>query len=78
MTLFPTHFNPENKLFYYKQKMEKLQELKTLIASMEEDFKKFYEKGNASAGTRIRQGMQELKNKASEIRKDIQETKNKA
>ncbi len=76
MTTFPIHFNTENKLFHYKQKMEQLQELKKLIDSMEEDFKKFYEKGNASAGTRIRQGMQELKNKASEIRKDIQEKKN--
>ena len=34
--------------------MSRLQELKDLVASFEKDFVKFYEKGNKSAGTRVR------------------------
>jgi hypothetical protein len=36
---------------------------------------KFYEKGNKSAGTRVRKHMNELKRKAQEIRKEVQERK---
>jgi len=32
---------------------------------------KFYEKGNKSAGTRVRKNMNELKKKAQEIRKEV-------
>ncbi|MCK5572009.1 MAG: hypothetical protein KAJ12_04585, partial [Bacteroidetes bacterium] len=39
------------------------------------DFEKFYEKGNKSAGTRVRKHMNELKRKAQDIRKEIQEIK---
>jgi uncharacterized coiled-coil DUF342 family protein len=46
--------------------------------SYEKDFIKFYEKGNKSAGTRVRKEMNELKKKAQEIRKEIQEIKQKA
>ncbi len=42
-------------------KMEKFEELKTLIASLEGDADKFYNKANSAAGTRIRKGMQDLK-----------------
>ena len=38
---------------------------------------KFYEKGNKSAGTRVRKNMNELKRKAQEIRKEVQEIKAK-
>jgi hypothetical protein len=58
--------------------MQKFQELKNLIASLEGDFDKFYNKGNSAAGTRVRKGMQELKNVAQEIRSEVQELKNKA
>jgi len=58
--------------------MQKYQELKNLIASLEGDFDKFYNKGNSAAGTRVRKGMQELKNVAQAIRSEIQELKNKA
>ena len=44
--------------------------------SLEDDFEKFYEKGNQAAGTRVRKGMQELKNMATEIRKSVQDMKN--
>ena len=46
--------------------------------SLEGDFEKFYDKENQAAGTRVRKGMQELKNLAQEIRVEVQETKNKS
>ncbi len=55
--------------------MDRLQELKDLLATFEKDFVKFYEKGNKSAGTRVRKHMNELKRKAQEIRKEVQERK---
>ncbi len=58
--------------------MKKFQELKSMIASIEADVEKFYDKGNSAAGTRIRGAMQDLKNKAQEIRLEVQDIKNKA
>ncbi|HLT80442.1 MAG TPA: hypothetical protein VKZ86_05390 [Cyclobacteriaceae bacterium] len=58
--------------------MQKFQELKDLIASLESDIDKFYNKGNSAAGTRVRKGMQELKTIAQSIRAEVQELKNKA
>lgn len=46
------------------------------IKDLEEDFEKFYEKSNKVAGTRIRKGMQELKELAQKVRVDIQSKKN--
>ena len=57
--------------------MSRFSEVRDLIHAMEEDFDKFYDKGNKAAGTRVRQGMQELKNIAQDIRKEVQEIKNK-
>jgi archaellum component FlaC len=57
--------------------MNRLQELRDLITTFEKDFSKFYEKGNKSAGTRVRKHMNELKRKAQEIRKEVQEVKSK-
>ena len=57
--------------------MQKFQELKDLITSLEGDIDKFYSKGNSAAGTRVRKGMQDLKNLAQAIRLEVQETKNK-
>lgn len=56
--------------------METFEKIKTLIESLEQDVEKFETKGNAAAGTRIRKGMQELKNLAQEIRVQISEKKN--
>ncbi|MBX9853191.1 MAG: histone H1 [Cytophagaceae bacterium] len=56
--------------------MKRFEQLKNLVASLEPDFVKFYEKENAAAGTRVRKGMQELKNLAQEIRVEIQDKKN--
>ncbi|MDL5047116.1 hypothetical protein QQ054_13915 [Oscillatoria amoena NRMC-F 0135] len=58
--------------------MQKFQDLKNLIASLEGDADKFYNKGNSAAGTRLRKGMQELKNMAQLIRGEVQDLKNKA
>ncbi|AFD07764.1 Histone H1-like protein Hc1 [Solitalea canadensis DSM 3403] len=57
--------------------MEKYNQFKQLLASLEEDAEKFYNKGNNAAGTRVRKGMQDLKNLASEIRKEVTDLKNK-
>ena len=50
--------------------------IKALIHSLEEDFEKSYDKNNAAAGTRVRKGMQDLKNHATTIRKEVQDLKN--
>ncbi|NML64232.1 hypothetical protein HHL22_03340 [Hymenobacter sp. RP-2-7] len=50
--------------------------IKDLVNSLEDDFEKSYDKGNAAAGTRVRKGMQELKNHATAIRKEVQDMKN--
>ena len=57
--------------------MEMYNKLKELVNTMEEDFRKFYEKGNNAAGTRVRKSMQDLKKMAQEIRTHVQENKNK-
>ena len=50
--------------------------LKDLVTSLEDDFEKSYDKGNAAAGTRVSKGMQDLKNMAQEIRLEVQNQKN--
>ncbi len=57
--------------------MQKFQDLKNLITSLEGDAEKFYSKANSAAGTRLRKGMQELKNLAQIIRAEVQDLKNK-
>jgi hypothetical protein len=57
--------------------MKKFDELKALIASLEGDADKFYNKQNSAAGTRVRKGMQDLKAIAQAIRAEVQELKNK-
>jgi hypothetical protein len=57
--------------------MKKFDELKKLVTTLETDADKFYNKANSAAGTRVRKGMQDLKNIAQSIRLEIQETKNK-
>lgn len=51
--------------------MEKFQELKALIASIEEDASKFYEKGNKAAGVRLRKGLQEIRTLSQALRQDV-------
>jgi hypothetical protein len=56
--------------------MSRFDELKNLVMSLEGDFQKFYDKSNNAAGTRVRKGMQDLKNLAQEIRIEVQDKKN--
>ena len=58
--------------------MERYGQVRDLIESLEADFEKFYDKGNQAAGTRVRKGMQELKNLAQDIRVEVQTIKNSA
>ena len=51
-------------------------QVRDLIMNLEGDFEKFYDKQNSAAGTRVRKGMQELKNIAQTIRKEVQDMKN--
>jgi hypothetical protein len=55
-----------------------LKQIKSLVESAEADVLKFSAKGNMSAGTRVRQSMQELKKLAQQLRIEIQEEKSKA
>lgn len=57
-------------------KMEKFNELKTLIASLEDDASKFFNKDNKSAGVRLRKGLQDVKALAQQLRVEVSE-KNK-
>ena len=56
--------------------MSRFSDVKNLVMSLEGDFEKFYDKGNQAAGTRVRKGMQDLKNLAQEIRTKVQDKKN--
>lgn len=58
--------------------MKRFEQLKELVDALEGDFAKFYDKENSAAGTRVRKGMQDLKNLAQEIRIEVQDIKNKA
>ena len=55
--------------------MEKFNDLVEAVKSLETDFEKFYIKGQAAAGTRLRKGLSELRKVSQDIRKDIQEVK---
>ncbi len=56
--------------------MKRFDELRDLVMSLEGDFQKFYDKKNQAAGTRVRKGMQDLKNLAQDIRVEVQDIKN--
>lgn len=57
--------------------MEKYNEMKEFVNSLETDFTKFFASGNKAAGTRLRKAMQQLKSMAQEIRLEIQNAKMK-
>ncbi|RYD71108.1 MAG: histone H1 [Sphingobacteriales bacterium] len=58
--------------------MEKFEKVKELVSAIEADAAKFYDGGNAAAGTRVRKAMQDLKVLAQEIRAEVTEKKNSA
>ncbi|PLX22969.1 MAG: histone H1 [Ignavibacteria bacterium] len=55
--------------------MNRYQELVELVQSFQSDFEKFYEKGNKSAGTRLRKHMNEIKKFAQDVRMEVQTIK---
>jgi hypothetical protein len=56
--------------------MKSFEDLKTLLASLEDDAKKT-EKGNDAASVRLRSGMMEVKKLASSIREEAMELRKK-
>ncbi len=52
--------------------LETYEQLKSVIASVEDDLRKAAG-GNKAAGTRVRKQMQEVKNMAQELRKQVLE-----
>jgi ElaB/YqjD/DUF883 family membrane-anchored ribosome-binding protein len=55
--------------------MEKVTEFETLLQTFKEDYEKFVEKGNKTAGTRARKTLQEIRNLAKDTRDEISNTK---
>jgi hypothetical protein len=55
--------------------MNKLDELKNFIDSMQSDYEKFFIKGKNAAGTRLRKSLQELRRMAQEFRNEIQKVR---
>ncbi len=55
--------------------MDKFNELVQYVQSLETDFHKFYEKGQAAAGTRVRKGLSELRKMCQDVRKNVQDVK---
>lgn len=68
--IFLTQINLKSRI------MKEFEAIKSMLTSLEKDFEKFYDKGNSAAGTRVRKGLQDLKNKCQEIRLDVQGRKN--
>ena len=54
---------------------EKYNQMLEFLKSLETDVNKFYEKGQAAAGTRVRKGLSDLKKLAQDMRNEIQDVK---
>lgn len=54
---------------------QKLSQLKAIVHLAEEDLQKFTDKGNKTAGTRLRKSLLEIKEIAGEMRKEVLESK---
>lgn len=57
--------------------MSKFQEIKLLVASLEADADKVYDKKNRAAAVRVRTGLQQLKTLAQEAREEVLAIKNR-
>jgi hypothetical protein len=55
--------------------METFNEIKSLVETLEKDVTAFFEKGNKSAGTRVRTTLQSLKKLAQDLRVEVQAVK---
>ena len=58
--------------------MNAFEKLKALIATTEEDANKFYNKGNHSAGVRLRKAYQQIKTLSQQGRAEVIELKHNA
>lgn len=54
---------------------QKLAQLKAILALAEEDLVKFTDKGNKTAGTRLRKSLQEIRELAGDMRKEVLESR---
>ncbi len=55
--------------------MNRFNDLLEAVKAMEPDFEKFFVKGQAAAGTRVRKGLSDLRKLSQEVRKEIQDIK---
>lgn len=55
--------------------MESYNKLVETVTALQVDAEKFFDKGNAAAGTRVRKALQEIKKQASDMRKEVSEKK---
>lgn len=55
--------------------MDNYRDLMKAVQDLEVDFQKFYDKGQAAAGTRLRKGLSDLRKLAQNVRKDVQDVK---
>lgn len=55
--------------------MSRTDQIKELVADLEQDLDKFYNKGNKTAGTRARKKLQDMKKLAQDVRIEIQDMK---
>jgi hypothetical protein len=56
---------------------EKYEELVKFVQALDTDVQKFYDKGQAAAGTRLRKSLSDLKKMAQDMRNDVQDLKTK-
>jgi Histone H1-like protein Hc1 len=54
---------------------DKYTQLVEFVKNMEVDVEKFYVKGQAAAGTRVRKALSELKKMSQDMRNEVQELK---
>jgi hypothetical protein len=55
--------------------MQRFEDLLKAVNELHTDFEKFYIKGQAAAGTRVRKGLSDLRRLAQDVRKEIQVVK---
>lgn len=55
--------------------MNRFNDLLEAVKALETDFDKFFNRGQAAAGTRVRKGLSDLRKLAQEVRKEIQDVK---
>ena len=55
--------------------METFEKMQSLLEETKNDVSKFFEKGNDSAGARIRKAMQDIKKLAQQLREEVQENR---